>query len=101
MQLQSLGWEDPLEKAMATHSVFLSGESHGQRSMAGNSPWDCKELDMTERTWHPPTHTHTQFKDRMQDLTQFHVRTEPQCCIVSLIEKEEQYRESQTIFVQM
>ena len=22
---------------------------HGQRILAGNSPWDCKELDMTER----------------------------------------------------
>ena len=26
--VQSLGWEDPLEKGMATHSVFLTGESH-------------------------------------------------------------------------
>ena len=26
-QVQSLGWEDPLEKGMATHSVFLPGES--------------------------------------------------------------------------
>ena len=29
--------------------VFLPGESHGQRSMAGYSPWDCKDLDMTEQ----------------------------------------------------
>ena len=35
--------------------VFLSGESHGQRSLAGYSLWGCKELDMTEGTWH--THT--------------------------------------------
>ena len=28
--------------------VFLLGESHGQRSLAGYSPWDHKELDMTE-----------------------------------------------------
>ena len=47
-----LGWEDPLEKGMATHS------SHGQRSLAGYSPWGCKELDTTE--WHTHTHTHTQ-----------------------------------------
>ena len=26
-----------------------SGESHGQRSLAGHSPWGRKELDMTER----------------------------------------------------
>ena len=31
--VQSLGWEDPLEKKMATLSVFLPGESHGQRSL--------------------------------------------------------------------
>ena len=28
---------------MATHSVFLLGESHGQRSLAGYSPWGRKE----------------------------------------------------------
>ena len=31
--------------------VFLPG-IHGQKSLVGYSPWDCKELDMTE-------HTHT------------------------------------------
>ena len=29
--------------------VFLLGESHGQRSLAGDSPWGHKELDMTEQ----------------------------------------------------
>ena len=28
--------------------VFLPGISHGQRSLAGYSPWGCKESDMTE-----------------------------------------------------
>jgi len=45
-----LGWEDPLEKGTATTSVFLPGESQGQRSLAGYSPWGCKGLDMTEAT---------------------------------------------------
>ena len=27
---------------------FLPGESHGQRSLVGYSPWGCKQLDMTE-----------------------------------------------------
>ena len=35
--VQSLGWEDPLEKGMTT-SVFLWGESQGLRSLAGYSP---------------------------------------------------------------
>ena len=41
------GWEDPLEEEMAT-PVFLPGESHGQRSLAGYSPWCCKESDTAE-----------------------------------------------------
>ena len=49
-QVQSLGWEDPLEKEMATHSsTLLPVKSHGQRSMVGYSPWGCKESDATKR----------------------------------------------------
>ena len=33
-RFQSLGWEDPLEKGMATHCSILFGEFHGQRSLA-------------------------------------------------------------------
>ena len=33
--VRSLGWEDPLEEEMATHSSILPGESHGQRSLEG------------------------------------------------------------------
>ena len=33
-------------------SVFLPGESPEQRSLAGYSPWGCKELDVTETTEH-------------------------------------------------
>ena len=46
--VQSLGWEDPLEEDMATHSSILAGESHGHRSLVGYSPWGHKELDMTQ-----------------------------------------------------
>ena len=47
--VQSLGQEDPLEKGMATHcTVFLPGECHGQRSLAGYGPWGRKESEMTE-----------------------------------------------------
>ena len=42
MQVQSLVWADPLEKEMATH--FLPVKSHGQRSLAGYSPWGCKRI---------------------------------------------------------
>ena len=48
--VQSLGWEDSLEKEMATHSnTPLPGELHEQRSQAGYSPWNHKESDTTVR----------------------------------------------------
>ena len=37
-RVQSLGWDDPLEKRVALQvrtPVFLPGESHGQRSLVG------------------------------------------------------------------
>ena len=33
---------------MATHSSIVAGESHGQRSPVGYSPWGRKESDTTE-----------------------------------------------------
>ena len=47
-QVQSLDQEDTLEEGMQPTPVFLPGESHGQRSPEGYSPWDRKESDMTE-----------------------------------------------------
>ena len=38
-QVQSLGWDDLLEKEMAIHSSILPGKSHGWRSLVGGSPW--------------------------------------------------------------
>ena len=35
---------------MATHSSILAGESHGQRSLVGESPWGHQESDRTEAT---------------------------------------------------
>ena len=43
MQIQSLGQEDPLEKEMATHSIFSLGKFHGLGSLAGHSPWGRRE----------------------------------------------------------
>ena len=39
-----------LEKEMATHSVFLPGESQGQGSLVGCHLWGCIKLDTTEVT---------------------------------------------------
>ena len=37
--VQVLGWEDPGRRKWQPTPVFLHGESHGQRSLAGYSPW--------------------------------------------------------------
>ena len=44
--VQSLGWEDSLEKGKATHASRIpwTGEFHGLYS-----PRDCKESDMTDQ----------------------------------------------------
>ena len=46
--IQSLGQEDPWRRERLPTPVFLPGESHGQGSLVGYSPWGCKELDMIE-----------------------------------------------------
>ena len=49
MRLQSLGWEDPLEEHMATHSSILAWRiPHGQRNLAGYRPQGGTESDTTE-----------------------------------------------------
>ena len=56
---QSLGWEDPLEEGMVTHSSILTWripwteEPGGLKSVTKSH----KELDITETTEH--THIHT------------------------------------------
>ena len=47
--VQSLDKEDPLEREWLPTPVFLPGEFHGQRRLAGYSPWGHKELDTTEQ----------------------------------------------------
>ena len=48
MQAQSLVEKIPWGRTWQPTPVFLPGESYGQRSLAGYSPWDGKESDMTE-----------------------------------------------------
>ena len=39
----------PMRRKWQLTPAFLPGEPHGQRSLAGYSPWGSKELDATER----------------------------------------------------
>ena len=42
----------PWKRLWQPTPLFLPGKFHGERSLAGYSPWDHKELDTTERVTH-------------------------------------------------
>ena len=48
-QVQSLGWKDPLEKEMATHSSILAWKIPWTEEPGRLQPWGHKELDTTEQ----------------------------------------------------
>ena len=47
--VRSLGWEDPLEKEMATHSGILAWSIPWMEEPGGLRSWGRKEFDTTER----------------------------------------------------
>ena len=49
IQFRSLGWEDPLEKEMATYSSILGWETPWTEEPSGLQAMGCQESDMTER----------------------------------------------------
>ena len=51
--VKSLGQKDPPEEEMATHSVSLPGEPHGQRSLVRYGLWGRRESDTTEHACKP------------------------------------------------
>ena len=48
-QVQSLVGKIPWRREWLPTPVFLSGEFHGQKSLAGYSPWGHKESDIPEQ----------------------------------------------------
>ena len=50
MQVQSLGWEDPLEKGMVIHSSILAWRIPWTEKPGGYSPRGHTESDTTEVT---------------------------------------------------
>ena len=57
--VQSLAWEDSMEKEMATHSSILAWRTPWTEGPGGLQSWDCKESDVTKQLTHTHTHTHT------------------------------------------
>ena len=48
-QVQSWVRKSPWRREWLPTPVFLPGEFHGQTSLVSCSPWDHKEVDMTEQ----------------------------------------------------
>ena len=48
-QVQSLGWEDPLEKEMVTHFSILAGRIPWTEEPGGLQSSGCKESDTTKQ----------------------------------------------------
>ena len=46
--VNSLGWEDPLEEEIATHSNIFAWRIPRTEEPGGYSPWDRKKSDTTE-----------------------------------------------------
>ena len=58
---------------MATHFTILPKKSHGHSSLAGYSPWDCKELDMTEQlSMHTSGYVNTYHKSLISRMNMDH-----------------------------
>ena len=65
IRVQSLGREDHLEYEMASHSsILVPGEFHGQRSLAGYSPWGHEVSDKAE---YPPISKHIPGKQQIAE----------------------------------
>ena len=47
-QVQSLGWEDPLEKGMAIHSSICAWEIPRTKEPSRLHPWGGRESDTTD-----------------------------------------------------
>ena len=70
--VQTLGWEDPLEKGKATHSSILTRRIPRTIQSLG-----CKESDTTERV---NTHTNTYTKCN-SNILRFMWKTDGRSCI--------------------
>ena len=65
----SLGWEDPLEKGMGTHSSILAWRIPWTEESGSYSPGGHKESDRTKRLTHTYTHVTPVVQNFLQQLT--------------------------------
>ena len=85
-QVRSLGWKDPLEKEMATHSNILAQEIPGSEEPGGLQSMGLQELDTTQRLNHHhhiyiQCLAHSRYKINLSSLPLTHLKKEH--CYVS------------------
>ena len=67
MWVRSLGWEDLLEKGMATHSRIIAWRMPWTEEPGRLQPMGCTDVDTTEVTWH--AHMHRDSEDQVLSNT--------------------------------
>ena len=75
-QVQSLVWEDSLEKEMVTHSRTLAWEIPGTRGLAGYSPRNCKRVGhdlVTKQQKHSRVQTIYYIPASLDSITNFKI----------------------------
>ena len=73
--IQSLGWEDTLEKGTATHSCILAWRIPWTEEPGGlHSPWGRQESDATEATSTLNTLTAPSWSQDAKPLTEYCLR---------------------------
>ena len=69
MWAASLGWEDPLEEDVATHSVFLPGKFMDRGAWWAVVHGGCEESDTNEHTAQAPKYKQCDFDDFTYQLS--------------------------------
>ena len=103
----------PWRRKWPSIPVFLPREFHGQKCLAGYSPWDRKELDTTkwlhfhftfssvfihtERNTHVHVHTHTSFLQEPH-LSWGFILTDPTCEFWNRVERMKSASQRRTSF---
>ena len=69
MQVQSLGWEDPLEKEMATHSSNLAWEIPWTEEPGGLQSMELQRVEHDLATHSSKSMWHTQQQEHAETIT--------------------------------
>ena len=87
----------PWRRAWKPTPVFLPGESHGQRSLVGYSPWGQKEPGMTEVAQHTRIHSELHSTTDSEQKMACSPPPQPSACLTDLLRGT--HRQNQLFFL--